>query len=114
MPVSEDFLEYIKDQLRDTGKITIKKMFGGAGIYVDSIITGLVADDVLYLKVSDSNMKDYESAGMKPFRPYEDKPHAMSYWEVPPDVMENENELKIWVEKAREASLQKPGKKKTK
>ncbi|EGW41393.1 TfoX/Sxy family protein [Desulfosporosinus sp. OT] len=50
MAVSESFKEYVVDQLVELGFVTVKKMFGGAGIYHDGLIFGLLADDVLILR----------------------------------------------------------------
>jgi DNA transformation protein len=75
-------------------------MFGGAGLYLDGLFFALVADDVLYFKVDDSNRKDFEAADMGPFKPFPDKPTVMQYYEVPIDVLENRNILREWAQKA--------------
>jgi len=100
MAISESYKEYIVDQLRQLDFITVKKMFGGAGIYYDGLIFGLLADDVLYFKVDDSNRSDYEKAGMEPFQPFRDKPMLMPYYEVPVDILENRELLADWARKA--------------
>ncbi len=87
-------------------------MFGGAGIYYDGLIFGLLADDVLYFKVDDSNKSDYERAGMKPFQPFEDKPMVMSYYEVPVDILENREVLAEWATKSLVVSRNKNAKSK--
>ena len=46
MAVSDDFLEYVKDQLSDL-QISHRKMFGGAGLYRNGKLFGLVADDTV-------------------------------------------------------------------
>ena len=51
MAVSNDFLEYVLDQFSAWGEVTVRKMFGGAGLYRDGKMFGLVADNVAYLKV---------------------------------------------------------------
>ena len=76
-----------------------KKMFGGVGIYADGWFFALIANDQLYFKVDDTNKQDFEKAGMQPFRPYDDD-RAMKYWEVPIDVIEDLDQLKIWQQKA--------------
>ncbi len=96
MTVSGEFLEYVLDQFRDWGEVSARKMFGGAGLYKDGKMFGLVADDAVYLKVDDSNRIKYETAGSKPFKPWKDKPTVMSYWELPPDVFENPDALMEW------------------
>ncbi|GAB6051599.1 TfoX/Sxy family protein [Magnetospira thiophila] len=104
MSVSADYLEHVQDLLSPLGEVTARRMFGGAGLYLDGTIFGLVADDVLYFKADDGNRPDFERAGMGPFVPFADKPFPMSYWEVPPDVMEDSEALGVWAQRAWEAS----------
>lgn len=104
MAISEAFKDYAVDQLEAFGIVSVKKMFGGAGLYHDGLIFALIADDVLYFKVDDSNKADYKKAGMKPFKPFADKPMVMPYYEVPADVLEDRNRLAEWAEKACAAS----------
>ena len=104
MAVDESYKDYIVDQLGQLGFVAVKKMFGGAGIYYDGLIFGLLADDVLYFKVDDSNKSDYERAGMKPFQPFDDKPMVMPYYEVPVDILEDREELAEWARKSLIAS----------
>jgi DNA transformation protein len=42
-------------------------MFGGAGIYADGTMFGLVADGVIYLKTGDGNVSMFEREGLPPF-----------------------------------------------
>ena len=100
MPVSNDYLEYLLDLLEDWGGVTARRMFGGAGLYKSGKMFGLVADDVLYLKVDDSNRYQYERAGSRPFKPYPGKPVTMSYWEVPAEIMEDSQLLTLWSERS--------------
>ncbi len=51
MPVSDDFLNYVVDQLSHWGSVSVRRMFGGAGLYRERRMFGLIADDVVYLKV---------------------------------------------------------------
>jgi DNA transformation protein and related proteins len=104
MAVSESYKDYVLDQLEPLGFVTIKKMFGGAGIYYDGLIFGLLADDVLYFKVDDSNRLDYEKEGMGPFKPFADKPMVMPYYEVPIDILEDRHDILEWARKACIAS----------
>ena len=108
MAISEEYLEYVLDQLRGTGHVTSRKMFGGAGLYLEGVFFGLIADDVLYFKVDDSNRPDYEAAGMGPFRPFAEKSQVMQYYEVPVDVLEDREQLSRWANKAMAVALRKP------
>jgi DNA transformation protein len=114
MPISAEYLQYVLDQLETSGSITARKMFGGAGLYLDNVFFALIADDVLYFKVDDSNRPDYEKAGMKPFKPFGEKSYIMQYYEVPVAVLDDREELQIWVDKALSVAIRKlsSGKKK--
>lgn len=102
MPVSDEFLEYVLDQLSGWSRVSARRMFGGAGLYCDGLMFGLIADDVAYLKVDDSNREDFEKAGSSAFNPYpeKDKSIVMSYYEIPTDVLENPDQLAEWAGKS--------------
>lgn len=110
MPVSNEYITYVIDQLECLGPIRSRRMFGGAGLYFDSLFFALVADDVLYFKVDDSNRPDYEEASMEAFRPFPDKPTVMGYYQVPIDVLENRDLLRDWAAKALSAAERKADK----
>ena len=107
MGVSEEYLSYVLDQLAELGALESRRMFGGVGLYRDRIMFALIADDVLYLKVDDSNRADFERAEMGPFRPFPDKSTVMSYYEVPVDVLESRDRLARWSRKALAAAHRK-------
>jgi DNA transformation protein len=98
MSVSEEFLEYVLDQFSAWGDVRIRKMFGGAGLYRDGRMFGLVADDVVYLKVDDTTRDKYLAAGSAPFKPFKDKPASLSYFEIPPEIFEDPEALIEWAE----------------
>jgi DNA transformation protein len=100
MSVSDEYLTYVIDQFEALGPVRYRRMFGGAGLYFEDLFFGLIADDVLYLKVDDSNRADYEAEGMEPFKPFPDKKEVMQYYEVPIDVLENRDTLREWARKA--------------
>jgi DNA transformation protein len=58
MTLSADFLAYVLEQLAGLGGVSSRRMFGGAGLYCDEFFFALIADDVLYLRVDDSNRDD--------------------------------------------------------
>lgn len=80
--------------------MTSRSMFGGVGLYCRGLFFGIIARDTLYLKVGDENRRDYERAGMKPFKPYADRPATMKYYAVPLDVLESAPELTAWARQA--------------
>lgn len=106
MTVSPEFLEFLNDQLSPFGPVSARRMFGGAGLFRDDLMFALIAEDTLYFKIDERNRPDYEAAGMAPFT-YEGKGRKMqmSYYEVPPDVLEDQTEISEWAGKAFEAAL---------
>lgn len=109
MAVSSDFLAYVLDQLAGLGAVSSRRMFGGAGLYRDEFFFGLISQDVLYLRVDDSNRNDYASCGMAQFRPYADKPHlSMNYYETPAEVLEDAGELVNWAQRSVKVAVAAP------
>ncbi len=109
MPLSDEFIDYVIDQLSAWGDVSARKMFGGAGLYCDGVMFGLIADDVAYLKVDDSNREDFVKAGSSPFNPYPDKVKTtvMSYYEIPADVLENPEVLPRWAQRSFDIAREK-------
>jgi DNA transformation protein len=99
MPPSEGFKDFIRDQL---GPVSIRNMFGGAGIYADGVMFAILADDTLYLKADGTTAPAFEAEGMGPFTytPKDKAAVAMSYWEVPPRLLEEPDELAAWARDA--------------
>jgi DNA transformation protein len=100
LAVSPAFRRFVLDQLEDLGGVLPRSMFGGIGLYRDGLFFGIVAGDVLYLKVDERTRRDYEAAGMAPFKPYAHRPGSMQYYAVPVGVLESASELAEWARKA--------------
>ena len=105
MTKSNEYLNYILDLLTPLGDVTARSMFGGYGIYNNKVIFAIIGDDTLYFKVTDENIGDYEDVGSSPFTyTKKGKDMQMSYWIVPEDVLEDQDMLLDWAEKAYIAS----------
>ena len=101
MAVTDDYLQYVLEQLAGLGRVTPRRMFGAVGLYHEERFFGLIAGDTLYFKVNDSNRGDYEARGMSRFRPFPDKPYwSMTYYEVPADTLEDADECMAWARKS--------------
>lgn len=95
MAVSEDFLNYIIDQLSEFGPVDTKRMFGGVGIFKEGLMFAKIGGDTFRLKVDETNKKQFEDRGMKPFVA-PNKKKGMPYWEVPLKVLEDKSTLAEW------------------
>ena len=107
--VSEGFRRFVLDQLEPVGDVTPRSMFGGVGLYSDGLFFGIIAGDVLYLKVDDGNRPDFEAEETKPFKPYPNRSGTMQYYSVPLAVLENPEDLKFWARKAIAAARRQAG-----
>jgi DNA transformation protein len=100
MRVSSSFREYVLDQLAALPGLRDRSMFGGIGLYADDLFFGILASDVLYFKVDDSNRQEYEQAGSRPFKPYADRAMTMPYYGVPIEIVEDAARLVTWAKRA--------------
>lgn len=98
--VSDAFRAYVLDQLEELGEVTPRAMFGAVGLYRRGTFFGIVAGDVLYLKVDDTTRGDYTGRGCGPFQPYGDRGGTMRYYAVPVDVLESAEDLAEWARRA--------------
>jgi DNA transformation protein len=108
MPKQNEFIADLSDTLEPLGTFTSRAMFGGHGLYLNGLIVGMVVDEVLYFKVDDGNRADYKAAGSRPFTYHHEarnEPVQMSYWQVPPEVLERPPALREWALKAHAASV---------
>ncbi len=107
MAARSEFIDHLQDMLAPLGDVRFRSMFGGFGVYVDGVMFGLIADETLYLKVDDENRTAFEDAGTGPFvyqhasRP----PTAMSYYQAPPDAMEDSDALLEWARSGAAAAF---------
>ena len=85
------FLQHVTELLEPIDGITSRAMFGGYGIFHDGDMFALIYGSTLYFKVNEENIDQYEEAGSSKFKP-------MPYYEVPEEVMENEEAFLEWAE----------------
>ena len=86
--------------------VTVRRMFGGAGIYAAGTMFGLVADGVIYLKADERNAPAFERENLPPFT-YETKDGkrgVMSYRRMPERLYDDPDELAIWARDALAAA----------
>lgn len=106
MPRQSEYCDHVMDLLAPLGEPSYKFMFGGFGIYLDGLMVGIVAEDVLMLRADEENRPDYETRGIGPFNPFPEKGMAtMPYYEVPADVLDDPEEFLKWAAKSREAAV---------
>jgi DNA transformation protein len=111
----DSFAEFVLDQLSALPDIRMKVMFGAHALFRGDNIFGIIDEGRLFFKTNAETQADYTSSGMKPFT-YKSKGKTvtMSFHEVPPDVLENPQEMVFWANQAIRIAASKPMKSKTK
>ena len=59
--------DHISELFAAFGRVHVKSMFGGAGLYADTVMFGLVVDDVIYLKTDAHTRAAFERENCHPF-----------------------------------------------
>lgn len=54
MACDQEFIDFVVDQIENAGIITVRKMFGDYGIYSDGKFFGLICDNKLFIKPTES------------------------------------------------------------
>lgn len=96
MAVSPSYLTFVLEQLAGLPRVTSRRMFGGVGLYSDATFFSVLDNDTLFFKVDDETRPRYEKRRMPPFAPIPGKPPMRGYYQVPPAVLEDADELTAW------------------
>ena len=98
--------EFIRELFAPFGPVTVKRMFGGAGIYAEGLMFALVFDGAIFLKVDDASIPDFQREGSKPFvytrakSPGRIGRASLSYWRLPERLYDDPDELAVWAGRA--------------
>jgi len=98
--------DFIRDLFAPFGPVTVRRMFGGAGLFADGLMFGLVFDGAIFLKVDETSIPDFERAGSKPFVYTRAKSKgrvgraSLSYWRLPERLYDDPDELAVWARRA--------------
>nr|MBI3614028.1 TfoX/Sxy family protein [Nitrospirota bacterium] len=95
----DSFKDFVLDQLDGLTAVTCRSMFGGYGLYRDEVFFGIIHKGRLYFKTDEAARQAYRDRGMQPFRPTA-KQTLTSYYEVPVDILEDQEQLTAWAERA--------------
>ena len=107
MSGSAVFAEFVKEQMAGFGPVSIRRMFGGSGVFRDSRMFALIINEVLYLKADEALRPEFEAENLAPFS-YATKTGArtvMAYYRAPERCLDDPDEMTVWARKAYDAAL---------
>lgn len=96
----------IHDLFAGLGPVTVRRMFGGKGIYFDGTIIALEVDGDVLLKADRETAPASEAAGSRQWVYDGHKgrnPTAMPYWTIPESAVDDPDEMIVWARNAAEA-----------
>jgi DNA transformation protein and related proteins len=98
MSASKEFIEYIMELLEPIAAIEGSKFFGGYGIKSDSIQFAMIMGNSLYFVVNDKTRPKYAKLNKQPFSytTKNGKRLVKRYFEVPEDLLEEQDALLEW------------------
>ncbi len=97
----------IEEMFEAVGPVTIRRMFGGKGIYARGVIFALELRGELMLKGDAESGPMLEEAGAVRWR-YEGrsgKPVAMPYWTLPDEALDDPEMMAKWARIALDAAI---------
>jgi len=105
----DSFKEFVLDQLHVLPGLRAKAMFGAHGLYSENHFFAILDEGRLFFKTNEQSQTEYIARGMGPFTyQLKGKTMSMSYHEVPPDVLEQPQELTAWARRAIQIAAEKP------
>jgi DNA transformation protein len=99
--------ESIRELFAEFGPVDVRRMFGGAGVFVEGRMIALVSREVIYLKADAETIPEFEREGLVPFS-YATKngEHKLtSYWRMPDRLYDDIDELARWARAAYQAAI---------
>ena len=99
--------DFLRDLFSSFRPVTVRRMFGGAGLYADGVMFALLSSGgTLYLKVDDSNESDFLRENLPSFAPMmKSGRHAvMPYRQMPERLYDDPDELALWAARALAAA----------
>lgn len=103
----DPYFDLVEELFAPLGAVSIRRMFGGAGVYLHGVMFALIASGETYLKVDAALKADLEAEGSGPFV-YEKKTGetaVMAYYRLPDTAADDPVEASHWGRRALDVAL---------
>jgi len=106
--------EWVQELLAGLGPLTIKRMFGAAGVYHEGLMFAVIDDGVLWLRADAENVEALKAAGSRQFefQSRDGEVMQLSYWTIPETAVDDPDEACDWARASIEAARRKAAAKK--
>lgn len=116
MSMDEGLYAWVEEALESMGRLSLRKMMGGATLYLDGIIFAIMVDGELWLKSDAEADPVWDAVSRERFTvTFKDGTvDRMNYRRAPSDVYDDADELQRWVSVSLEAGRRRVVKKRPK
>lgn len=95
----DPFHEFVIELFAPMGPVSIRRMFGGAGVFCDGLMIALLFSDTIFLKTDAALRARLETEGSEPFlwtKPSTGETIDMGYVSLPSSAMDDPDEASDW------------------
>ncbi len=103
----DSYHDFVRELFSAMGPVRIKRMFGGAGGYLDGVMFLLIDNNAVHLKADDALKEELRAAGSKAWvwapknGPRAGQKVTMDgYWRLPEAALDDPDEAAAWGRKA--------------
>jgi DNA transformation protein len=113
MAFDQGLVDWIVEAMEPMGTVTLRKMMGGATLYLDGTIFAIVDDDAVWFKADAVSDAEWDEAGCPRFTyaMREGRIETMNYRRAPDDVYDDAEAMRDWAARGVAAGLRNPSKK---
>lgn len=114
MAYDAEFGEWVREHFHALGRLEIKRMFGGAGVYAAGVMFAVLDDGVIWLKADEVLAAALEAEGAHPFT-YSTKAGAsvsLGFWSLPEAALDDAETATAWARRSLDVALKKAAEKK--
>jgi DNA transformation protein len=97
----DEFTGFVLDQLAYVPMLTSAPFFGGIGLRSGASFFGMIMGGTLYFSTSPASRAEYEKRGSRCFSyAKQGKVQATKMFEVPAEVLDDAETLRVWAQRA--------------
>ena len=113
MSIDEGLLAWVEESVEPIGRLSMRKMMGGATLYLDGTIFAILVDGEIWLKSDAEADAIWDAQGCERFSvTFKDgRVDTMNYRRAPTDVYDDADAMRTWAALAVEAGLRGAAKK---
>lgn len=103
MTAASEFAAFISDVFSGMGPVSVRRMFGGHGVFVRDLMFAISVDETIYIKTDAAMKVELSALGSSPFvyamrkTPGE---RETGYWRLPESALDDPEEAAAWGKRA--------------